>query len=66
MNKYIITKITLELPKRFGRVKHKRLVDSLKDRVYSDTDKDSLVYYLAEELQDKGITLLDIKLTKVL
>ncbi|QIN96665.1 hypothetical protein [Synechococcus phage S-N03] len=66
MNKFIITKITLDLPKRFGRAKHKKLVDSLKDRVYSDTDKDSLVYYLAAELEEQGITLLDIKLTKVL
>lgn len=66
MNKYIITKVTLDLPKKYGRSKHKKLVDELKERVYSDSDKDSLVYYLAAELEEQGITLLDIKLRQVL
>ena len=66
MNKYVITSLTMDLPKGFGRKKHKQLVDSLKDRVYSDESKDSLVYFIAAELQEKDITLLDIKLRKVL
>jgi len=66
MNKFIITKITLDVPKRFGRKNQKDLVDELKSRVYSDTDKDSLAYYLQEELSTKKVTILDIKITKVL
>ena len=66
MSKFIITKITLDVPKRFGRKNQKDLVDELKSRVYSDTDKDSLAYYLQEELSTKKVTILDIKITKVL
>jgi hypothetical protein len=66
VSKFIITKITLDVPKRFGRKNQKDLVDELKSRVYSDTDKDSLAYYLQEELSTKKVTILDIKITKVL
>jgi len=66
VSKFIITKITLDVPKRFGRKNQKDLVDDLKSRVYSDTDKDSLTYYLQEELSTKKVTILDIKITKVL
>jgi len=66
MNKFIITKITMDVPKGYGRKKQKDLVEDMKERVFSDIDKDSLVYYLAAELAEQDITLLDIKLRKVL
>ena len=60
--KYIITKLTIE-----GKSKRKRerVHKDLLSRVFSDTDKDSLTYYLAEELEKKNLTILDIRLRDI-
>ena len=64
MNKYVITKLTLD-GKRLGRKLKARLIQEYKDRVYEDTDKTSLCYYLQEELTERNITINDIKLRRV-
>ena len=62
LNKYIITKIKLE-----GKSKRKvsRAVKDLQSRVFSDVSKEDLTYFLAEELQRKSITILDLSLRDV-
>ena len=61
-NKYIITKIKIE-----GKSKRKvtRTSKDLQSRVFSDNSKEDLTYYLAEELEKKNLTLLDITLRDV-
>ncbi len=62
--KFIITKVTFDAPK-VSKKKQKKVVDELKRSVFSDTSKDSLSYYIAAELERKGITILDLKITRV-
>ena len=61
-NKYIITKLKLE-----GKSKRKvtRTTKDLQSRVFSDSNKEELTYYLAAELEEKGITILDISIRDV-
>ena len=56
-NKYVITKIRLE-----GKSKRRkeRTTKDLLSRVFSDYSKEDLSYYLANELEEKGITILDL------
>ena len=66
MNHYIITKITLDVPKRFGRKRHKSIVDDLKTGVYYAPNVSTLTYDLQEELNVLyDLTILDIKLNKI-
>ncbi len=62
-NKYVITKVSIE---GAGKKKQKKIVEELKNSVFSDVSKDSLSYYLAEELKNKNITILDLKISQVL
>ena len=61
-NKYIITRLKLE-----GKSKRKvtRTTKDLQSRVFSDNNKEELTYYLADELAEKGITILDISIRDV-
>ncbi len=65
MNHYIINKITMEFPKGTSKTKQGRIISELKERVYFDTSKKSLCYFLAEELQEKNITIMVIKLKQI-
>ena len=60
--KYIITRIKIE-----GKSKRKRerTTADLMSRVFSDSCKESLSYYLAEELQKKNLVILDLRLRDV-
>ena len=65
MKHYLINKITLEFPKGTSKKRQKSILDELKSRVYSDTSKSSLCYFLAEEMQEKNINIMDIKLKDI-
>ena len=62
MSKFIITQLKIE-----GKSKRKkeRTTKDLLSRVFSDSSKEDLIYYLAEELKVKNLTILDIKLKDV-
>ena len=60
--KYIITRIKLESK---SKRKRERTVRDLMSRVFSDVSKESLSYYLAEELEKKSIVILDLRLRDV-
>lgn len=62
--KFVITKLTLSGP-RLGKKIKQKIINEMKDRVYNDKDKNSLVYYLQQELEHKGILINDIKLKRV-
>ena len=60
--KFVITRIKLE-----GKSKRKkeRTTADLLSRVFSDCCKESLMYFLAEELQGKNLMILDLRLRDV-
>ena len=60
--KFVITKIKLE-----GKSKRKkeRTTADLLSRVFSDCCKESLMYFLADELAAKNLTILDLRLRDV-
>ena len=63
---YVITKIKISsITGRTGKRRTERIVKELQDCVFQDTSKDSLAYYLADELAEKGYNIETIKLRKV-
>ena len=63
---YIITKIKFSsVTGRTGKRREQMIIDELTDCVFQDTSKDSLTYYLADELLEKGYMIESIKLRKV-
>ena len=63
---YVITKLRLSsLNGRTGKKREQRIIEELQDCVFQDISKDSLAYYLADELIEKGYNIEVIKLRKV-
>ena len=63
---YVISKIKISSIKdRSGKGREQRIIKELTDCVFQDTSKDSLVYFLAEELEEKGYLINSIKVRKV-
>ena len=63
---YVISKIKISsLTDRSGKGREQRIIKELTDCVFQDTSKDSLVYFLAEELEEKGYLINSIKVRKV-
>lgn len=63
---YVITKLRLSsLNGRTGKKREQRIIEELQDCVFQDISKDSLAYYLADELIERGYNIEVIKLRKV-
>lgn len=63
---YIISKIRISsLTDRTGKGREQKIIQELTDCVFQDTSKDNLVYFLAEELEEKGYLINVIKVRKV-
>ena len=63
---YVITKIKISsITGRTGKKRADKITKELQDCVFQDVSKDSLAYYLADELAEKGYNIESIKLRKV-
>ena len=63
---YIISKIRISsITPRTGKGREKKILNELQSVVFQDTSKESLVYFLAEELEEKGYMINAIKVRKV-
>ena len=67
MNKnYVVTKLRLSsVEGRTGKGREERIIKEIQDVVFQDVSKESLTYYLADELVQQGYNIEHIKLRKV-
>ena len=63
---YIVSKLKLSsLTGRTGKKRTNNIIKELQDCVFLDESKESLTYFLADELLEKGYNIEEIKLRRV-
>ena len=63
---YVVQKIRISsITGRSGKSRVERICSELQDCVFSDVSKESLMYFLADELAERGYNIDHIKLRKV-